>query len=88
MSCSIPRSGSATALENTVNQNPVLRKAGVVDAGGKGYIIIFTAMLAYLRGEVKAPTAAVPAGVIANENNAFDMFGTDEITYAFDTVCI
>ncbi len=76
------------ALENTVNQNPVLRKAGVVDAGGKGYIVIFTAMLAYLRGEVKAPTAAVQAGVIANENNAFDMFGTDEITYAFDTVYI
>ncbi len=76
------------ALENTVNQNPVLQKAGVVDAGGKGYIIIFTAMLACLRGEVKAPTAAVQAGVIANENNAFDMFGTEEITYAFDTVYI
>ena len=76
------------ALENTVNQNPVLQKAGVVDAGGKGYIVIFTAMLACLRGEVKAPTAAVQAGVIANENSAFDMFGTDEITYAFDTVYI
>ena len=76
------------ALENTVNQNPVLQKAGVVDAGGKGYIVIFSAMLACLRGEVKAPTAAVQASVIANENNAFDMFGTDEITYAFDTVYI
>ncbi len=76
------------ALENTVNQNPVLQKAGVVDAGGKGYIVIFSAMLACLRGEVKAPTAAVQARVIANENNAFDMFGTDEITYAFDTVYI
>ena len=76
------------ALDNTVNQNPVLQKAGVVDAGGMGYIVIFSAMLAYLRGEVTAPTAAVQAGVIANENNAFDMFGTDEITYAFDTVYI
>lgn len=76
------------ALENTVNQNPVLQKAGVVDAGGKGYIVIFSAMLACLRGEVKAPTAAVQARVIVNENNAFDMFGTDEITYAFDTVYI
>lgn len=76
------------ALDNTVNQNPVLRKAGVVDAGGKGYIIIFTAMLACLRGEIKAPTAAVQAGVAANESSAFDMFGTDEITYAFDTVYI
>lgn len=76
------------ALDNTVNQNPVLQKAGVVDAGGKGYIIIFTAMLACLRGEIKAPTAAVQAGVAANESSAFDMFGTDEITYAFDTVYI
>lgn len=76
------------ALENTVNQNPVLQKAGVVDAGGKGYIIIFGAMLAYLRGEVSAPTAAVKAGAAANENSAFDVFGTDEITYAFDTVYI
>lgn len=76
------------ALDNTVNQNPVLQKAGVVDAGGTGYIVIFSAMLACLRGEVTAPTAAVQAGVIANENNAFDMFGTDEITYAFDTVYI
>lgn len=76
------------ALENTVNQNPVLQKAGVVDAGGKGYIIIFTAMLACLRGEVIAPTADVKPGVIANQNGAFDMFGTEEITYAFDTVYI
>ncbi len=77
-----------TALENTVNQNPVLQKAGVVDAGGKGYIVIFSAMLAYLRGEVSVPTAAVSAGAGANQNSAFDMFGTDEITYAFDTVYI
>ena len=76
------------ALDNTVNQNPVLQKAGVVDAGGKGYIVIFTAMLACLRGEIKAPTAAVQAGVAANDSSAFDMFGTDEITYAFDTVYI
>ncbi len=76
------------ALDNTVNQNPVLQKAGVVDAGGKGYIVIFTAMLACLRGEIKAPTAAVQAGAAANESSAFDMFGTDEITYAFDTVYI
>ena len=26
------------ALANTVNQNPVLKKAGVVDAGGKGWV--------------------------------------------------
>ena len=76
------------ALENTVNLNPVLRKAGVIDAGGKGYIVIFGAMLSYLRGEISAPGTAVEAGAIANENGAFDVFGTEEITYAFDTVFI
>ena len=76
------------ALENTVNLNPVLRKAGVIDAGGKGYIVIFGAMLSYLRGEISAPRTAVEVGAIANENGAFDVFGTEEITYAFDTVFI
>ena len=40
------------ALENTVNQNPVLKKAGVIDAGGKGYMVILSAILASLRGEI------------------------------------
>lgn len=31
--------------------NPVLKKAGVVDAGGKGYLIILDGMLRALRGE-------------------------------------
>lgn len=76
------------ALDNTMNINPVLRKAGVVDAGGKGYIVIFEAMLAYLRGEIKVPTKAASASAIANESGAFDVFDTSEITYAFDTVFI
>jgi len=28
------------ALEDTIHQNPVLKKAGVVDAGGKGFLVI------------------------------------------------
>ena len=40
------------ALEDTLNQNPVLKKAGVIDAGGKGYMVILTAILASLRGEI------------------------------------
>ncbi len=76
------------ALDNTINLNPVLKKAGVVDAGGKGYIVILEAMLACLKGEIKAPDSSVSAGVIANESGAFDVFSTEEITYAFDTVYI
>ena len=76
------------ALEDTMTINPVLKKAGVVDAGGKGYIVIFDAMLKYLRGEIAAPAAAVEVSAIANEGGAFDVFDTAEITYAFDTVFI
>ena len=47
------------ALEDTVNQNPVLKKAGVVDAGGMGYLVILKAMLASLRGEVSSADVAV-----------------------------
>jgi DAK2 domain fusion protein YloV len=46
------------ALLETVHQNPVLEKAGVVDAGGRGYCVILSGMLAALRGE---PMAAAPA---------------------------
>ncbi len=34
------------ALEHTTEMNPVLKKAGVVDAGGKGYLLILQGMLA------------------------------------------
>ncbi len=76
------------ALEDTMTINPVLKKAGVVDAGGKGYVVIFEAMLKSLRGEISAPAKAVDAGAIANESGAFDVFDTEEITFAFDTVFI
>ena len=38
-------------LSQTTDMNPVLKKAGVVDAGGKGYLAILDGMLASLRGE-------------------------------------
>lgn len=34
-----------TTLAETIEMNPVLKKAGVVDAGGKGYLIILEGML-------------------------------------------
>lgn len=38
------------ALEKTPEQLPVLKKAGVVDAGGQGLVVIFNAMLDVFRG--------------------------------------
>ncbi len=42
---------ATTTLAQTTDMNPVLKKAGVVDAGGKGYLIILEGMLAAYRGE-------------------------------------
>lgn len=76
------------ALEDTVNLNPVLKKAGVVDAGGMGFMTILKAMLASLRGEVTAPVSAAKPKTPVEEKTAFEVFDTEDITFAFDTVYI
>ncbi len=76
------RTGYATLAE-TVEMNPVLKKAGVVDAGGKGYLIILEGMLRALRGE------EVPEVEEQTEEKAdFAAIGDEDITFAFDTVFI
>ena len=64
------------ALDNTVNQNPVLKKAGVVDAGGMGFCLILRGMLESLRGNdiVCEDTGAV------NEEADFGIFDSEDIT--------
>lgn len=74
------------ALEDTVNLNPVLKKAGVVDAGGMGYVIILKAILASLRGEISSADDSGKRDY--SESNAFEVFDTEDITFAFDTVFI
>ena len=76
------------ALEDTVNLNPVLKKAGVVDAGGKGYVIILQAILASLRGEMQAPKEN--ADIDAFQGGEVFASGTamENITFAFDTVYV
>ncbi|MCI9610138.1 MAG: DAK2 domain-containing protein [Oscillibacter sp.] len=73
------------ALAATTDMNPVLKKAGVVDAGGKGYLLILEGMLAELRGE-PMPEAAEEEPQKAKAD--FEVFSTEEITFAFDTVFI
>ena len=71
------------ALANTTNQNPVLKKAGVVDAGGKGWVLALEAMLKALRGE----DIAIPEGGVADakESAAFSDFDTEDITFTYCT---
>ncbi|MBQ8738202.1 MAG: DAK2 domain-containing protein [Clostridia bacterium] len=73
------------ALANTVNQNPVLEKAGVVDAGGKGWLLVLQAMLDALNAdgiklELKPVITAEPKA-----KADFSSFDTEEITFGFCT---
>ena len=74
-----------TALADTVNQNPVLKKAGVVDAGGKGFLIILQGMLEELQGKPMPQEAEEGP---AEEKADFGALSAEEITFAFDTVFI
>ncbi len=72
------------ALANTVNQNPVLKKAGVVDAGGKGWLLALEAMMCALKGEdVVAPEGGAASEV--KEQADFSDFNTEDITFTYCT---
>ena len=71
------------ALANTTNQNPVLKKAGVVDAGGKGWLFVLEAMLCVLRGE--EITAPETAATEVKESADFSDFDTEDITFTYCT---
>ena len=72
-------------LAQTIDMNPVLKKAGVVDAGGKGYLIILEGMLRCLRGE-EPPQAEDGDG--AQEKADFGALTLEDITFTYDTVFI
>ena len=74
------------ALAQTIEMNPVLKKAGVVDAGGKGYLLILEGMLAEMRGEPMPEVG--DDGEPEKEKADFAMMAAEEITFAFDTVFI
>lgn len=81
------------ALDNTPEQLPVLKKAGVVDAGGQGLLCIFEGMLSVIRdGKIielaegtgtksaKLPTGAAGKGVYSD-----DLMKVEDITNGYCT---
>lgn len=75
-----------SALAETLHQNPVLEKAGVVDAGGKGWLYVLQSMLDVAQGkEIEVPTASDEP---AKEQADFAGMDAEDITFAFDTVYI
>ena len=69
------------ALSETVEQNPVLKKAGVVDAGGMGYLLILKGMLDELRG-LPMPEGEEP---VQQKKASFQAFTAEEITFGYCT---
>ena len=74
------------ALEHTTEMNPVLKKAGVVDAGGKGFLVILQGMLDSLRG-LPLPEGGEESGKPENKTD-YAAIAAEEITFTFDTVFI
>ncbi len=72
-------------LAQTIDMNPVLKKAGVVDAGGKGYLIILDGMLRALRGEEQPQ---VEEDEKAQDKADFGALSLEDITFTYDTVFI
>lgn len=72
------------ALQSTLELNPVLKKAGVVDAGGVGYMVILRAFLAVVKGE--AGEVAAPAENGEASGSVFEKFDTEaDIRYPYCT---
>ena len=72
------------ALAATTDMNPVLKKAGVVDAGGKGWLLALEAMDLALKGEDIAVTSA-GSEMETKEAADFSDFDTDDITFTYCT---
>ena len=73
-----------TALAGTTDMNPVLKKANVVDAGGKGWVFALEAMLSSLQGDDVIVPEGMDTGDV-KEAASFDDFDTDDITFAYCT---
>ncbi|MGD0881467.1 MAG: DAK2 domain-containing protein [Acidimicrobiales bacterium] len=64
------RAGAAASLELTPTLLPVLAQAGVVDAGGTGYVLLFDALLSVLDGRDMPVPPELP-DVVTGPDGAF-----------------
>ena len=71
-----------TTLDRTPDMLPVLKQAGVVDAGGKGYITVLEGMQSVLTGGGVIEAAAQDATAAKAD---FESFNTEEINFAYCT---
>ncbi|HAJ77601.1 MAG TPA: dihydroxyacetone kinase [Clostridiales bacterium] len=66
--------GAIQALNETPNLLPVLKKAKVLDAGGKGLCLIFEGMLSVIKGSffIEENLSKVDSGIELKNNSIFD----------------
>ncbi|MCX7615158.1 MAG: DAK2 domain-containing protein, partial [Clostridiales bacterium] len=74
------------ALLLTIEQNPVLKKAGVVDAGAFGYIVILEGMQQVLSGKTPRVLNFAPQKAMETSKSAdFSSFSTEDIKFCYCT---
>lgn len=80
-------SAAEDALAQTPEMLPVLKKAGVVDAGGRGLVIIFEGMMSVFRDGVIIPSKEEEKKTSASKAEASNAIGDYEgdITYTYCT---
>ena len=77
--------GANKALAETPEMLPVLKKAGVVDAGGRGFVVILEGMLSVIRDGKMVESAEAPsASPAATQRNAAGEMEAD-ITFTYCT---
>ncbi len=73
------------ALAETPELLPVLKSAGVVDAGGRGFVSVLDGMLAALEGRPYPPPEEKAE---VKDKADFSRFATEDITFPYCTECI
>ena len=73
--------GASDALEQTPDQLPILRQAGVVDAGGRGLEVILDGLVRFSRGEKPAES---PTGKIQDVASAMTFLDQVDLVHGVD----
>lgn len=76
--------GASKALDSTPELLPVLKKAGVVDAGGKGLCLIFNGMKSVFENGSMIEIEEIPVSE-KTSTSLFDDLQLDEITFTYCT---
>ncbi|MBQ1279144.1 MAG: DAK2 domain-containing protein [Clostridia bacterium] len=79
--------GANIALEQTPELLPTLKKAGVVDAGGRGFVVILDGMMSVFKDNVIIASNAAAAEAPEEEEESRNMAGEfdGEITFTYCT---